>query len=353
MRIALPPVRLFVGAGILLVFSSVYFQFAPHRPDDTDPTNQPPSPSWGLSISVPPLANVTAESDRDQYYLGENPTIRLILENRGRLPFQISTGGDNRGGTRPARLRITVRDSSGRILPDPMPIQRNMGGRGYMPVIQTGDRHTLEASLLRYALIEEPGLYTIEISHDFGWRPTATRPIPIARLQLRFNEPDAGEAQAIVARAGTPHRLPAGGPHSDSLGDYTSLRHPIYLPLLKTKADDGTAMAVVGIGHIKGSPATTALLDLATHPASTADIRLAAVEMLAGRAPYPPEIYHFAPRLVITPEHLRDGAWNHSLRARTLRLAREILSAESANSSELVTAALDLLSAFGGSEDSP
>jgi hypothetical protein len=356
MPLRTPPARLLVGAGIMLLLAGVYIAFFPRVAQPGPNDNPSPSPSiWTSRNSkpVPPLVKLTAESDRDHYYLGENPVIRLTVENRGRLPFQISAGGDYRAGTRFDRFKITVRDSSGKILPDPMPDQMWMGGLGGMPILKPGDHYTLAAPLLRYALIEKPGLYSIEISHDFGWKPTQVNPLPVARLKLRFSEPDAVKAQAIAALAGTPYRLPSEDTRSDDFGDYTSLRHPIYLPFLETKAVEGTVFAVLGIGHIKGRQATSALLNLAVSPTSTAEVRLAALEMLAARASYPPPITHYSPRLVISADHLRVDAWNDTLRTGTFRLVHDLLSSDSSDNSDLTPPALDLLSALGTPEDAP
>jgi hypothetical protein len=341
-----PPPRVLVGTAIFLIFVGFYLKFSPRTPSYPTPS---PAFSWfGQPIpTVPPLAKVTAESDRDHYYLGENPIIRLTVENRGRLPFQIYTGGDSRGGTRSDRIKISVRDSSGNLLPDPMPVQMNMGGIGGIPILQPGDRQTLVTALMRHALVEKPGTYSIEISHDFGWHPTPARPIPVARLKLRFSEPDAAKARSIAARAGTPHRLPWEETLSDNFGDYTSLRHPIYLPLLAPQATSGTVFALLGIGHIKGPQATAALLSLALNSTSTPEVRLTAFALLADRAPYPPSITHYSPRLVISTDHLRDGAWTDALRADTLRLAREQLATDS----DLTPSAIGLISALGTPED--
>ncbi len=349
MPLVRPPARLLVGAGIMLLIADVYIAFVPRVAQPGPNDNPAPSSIWTSRNSkpVPPLVKLTAESDRDHYYLGENPVIRLTVENRGRLPFQISAGGDYRAGTRFDRFIITVRDSSGNILPDPMPDQINMGGLGGMPILKPGDHYTLAATLLRYALIEKPGLYSIEISHDFGWKPTPVNPVPVARLKLRFSEPDAVKAQAIVALAGTPYRLPSEDTRSDDFGDYTSLRHPIYLPLLETKAAEGTVFAVLGIGHIKGPQATAALLNLAVNPTSTAEVRLTALAMLSDRGPYPPSIAHHSQRIVISTEHLCDGAWTEALRTDTLHFARKLLSA----GSDLTLPAIDLVRALGTPED--
>lgn len=228
-----------------------------------------------------------------------------------------------------------------------------MGGLGGIPVLQPGERHTVAATLLRYALIAEPGLYTVDVRYDFGWEPTPARPIPSASLKLRFSEPDAAHAQAIAARAGAPHRLPSADTHADSFGDYTSLRHPLYLPVLKTQADAGTVFAVLGIGHIKGSEATAALLELAGNPAATAEVRLAAMKMLAARAPYPPTSHYHFPDIVISAEQLRVDAWTDALRAAALRLARNAVSDDSASDTDFVPPALSLMSALGRPEDAP
>ncbi len=307
-------------------------------------------PGFRNRILVPPLARVTVESDREHYFLGENPLLHLTVENRGRLPFYISNGGDNRGGTRAGRLHITVNDAvSGQAVADPMPEQFNMGGLGGERMLQPGGKFTISAALMRYALIERPGVYHIRISHDFGWYSTPARPIPTARLTLRFSEPDAATARQIVAKADSPGGL-VGNTRSAEFGDHTSLRHPLYLPLLQTRAASGSVAAVNGIGHIKGTPATAALITLAADPESTADIRLAAFKMLSARAI--PARHHFA-GLVISPKLISADAWNDELRARALHLARAFLATDEALTSDATPHAVDLIRVFGNADYAP
>ena len=345
--------RLAAAAGLLLLFGGIYVQCTLRPPTAVatagdDARVEPPG--FLNRIPVPPLARVTVESDRDHYFLGENPLLHLNVENRGRLPFSISTGGDYRGSTRPDRFHITARDAaSGQTVADPMPEQFNMGGMGSKDVLQPGEKFTASTALMRHALIERPGVYRITISHDFGWYSTPTRPIPTAQLTLRFSEPDAATARDIVAKADSPHGL-VGNTRAAEFGDHTSLRHPLYLPLLQTRAASGSVAAVNGIGHIKGTPATAALITLAADPESTADIRLAAFKMLSARAI--PTRHHFA-GLVISPKLISADAWNDELHARALHLARAFLATDEALTSDATPHAVDLIRVFGNADDAP
>lgn len=345
-----PSTHQLVGVALLLIFAYVYFQFAPHaRPPESavDITPSPLNYFSRNSTPVPPLVKVTADSDRDHYFLGENPLIHLTVENRGRLPLHVSAGGDYRGGTRANRFKITVRDTGGHLIADPMPAQVMMGGIGADRTLKLGEAFTISAPLMRYALIENPGTYTIEISHDFGWYPTTARPIPAARLSLQFAEPNETQVRTIFAAASLNNGLPSVNSRGQSFGDYTCLRFPCYLPVLQSAATGGNAKAVIAIGHIRGSLATESLLKLAANSEFSADVRRTALEMLADRAPYPASISHYAPQLVVAPDLLREGAWTDVLRADTLRLVRELLSTDT----DLTAPSLDLVSALGTAED--
>lgn len=350
MPLVRPPANLLVGTAILLILVGVYFQFAPRALQPEPSVDTTPSPFNYFSRNstpVPPLVKVTADSDREKYFLGENPLIHLTVENRGRLPIHISAGCDYRGGTRANRFKITVHDIAGHLIADSMPAQVMMGGIGTDRTLKLGETFTISAPLMRYALIENPGTYTIEISHDFGWYPASARPIPTARLSLQFSEPNETQVRTIFAAASVNNGFPSVNSRGKSFGDYTCLRFPRYLPLLQSAAIVGNAKAVIAIGHIRGSLATESLLKLAAGSEFSSDVRRTALEMLADRAPYPAPISHYAPQLVVAPDLLREGAWTDALRADTLRLVRELLTTDT----DLTPPSLDLVSAFGTSED--
>lgn len=343
-----------VAFALLLVFIGVYAWFVPRMPPRPAVVGNAPERLWAFSqnpIPVPPLARVTVESDRSHYFLGENPLLHLTVKNIGRLPFPVSAGGDYRGGTRADRFQIKVNGPQGTPVADPMPEQSKWGGMGSGRTLQAGESTTISAALMRYAMIEVPGTYRIEISHDLGWQTTPDRPIPVTNIQLQFDQPDVDAARAVIADISARRGGPTINARTQPYGDYTSLRHPIYLPLLKARATAGEAMAVAGIGHVKGRQATAALVTLAAAPESSAEVRLTAMDMLAARAPHPTQRLYHVPNLVISPDHLREGAWDEDLEASTRRLARMLASKDDPTGLALTARALDLLAAYGGPED--
>lgn len=304
---------------------------------------------------MPLGAKVEASSDRSLYWLGENPVVRLTMTNQGPQPFWIFEGGDYRGGTRAWRFRVTVRDLMGDLVPDPHPQQVMMGGMGQYHYLQPGQSHTFAAAVMRYAFIEKPGVYTIEIGHDCGWDFEKTRQrVPMARLTLRFAMPDERQAREILKRAGTPWRLPSADVRSEDFGDYTCLRFPVFLPLLREEiAGGGKAEAVLALGHMKGADVTIALLTLAREPSASFAIRAAAFEMLAARAPERTGRGWGGGKLVIDASLLNHDAWPVEAREAALRLAREVFARQGPIEKSEKLFAIEYVGLFGSSSDAP
>lgn len=317
---------------------------------------RPKTPDWPRGpVPVPRGFKVTASSERATYWLGENPLLRLTVTNTGPQDIWVFEGGDHRGGTRAWRFQITVRDADGSPVPDPYPNQVMMGGMGMFRYLRPGEGHTLVAPLFRYAFIEKPGLYQIEIAHDCGWDwKQARRKPPPARLTLQIEEPDEPRAREIMSRAAPPGRLPTAGDSSANFGDYTCLRFPVYLPLLRDAAITGDADAVLAIGHSKGARAIDTLLDLARDASVSADVARTALEMLAARTPQASG--HHAPlsgKLVVDATLLNAEPWPLEAREKALRLAREVVQSAREDDRTTRIFALTQLGAWGDGRDAP
>ena len=52
---------------------------------------------------------------------------------------------------------------------------------------------------MRYRLISKGGRYTVRVSHDFGWKADAKRKYPVAEGTVVFREPDAKQAEQVLA----------------------------------------------------------------------------------------------------------------------------------------------------------
>lgn len=313
-----------------------------------EPPRRPQQP-----FPFPSGAFLGATSDREHFYLGENPVVRLEVLNRGLMPFWIYEGGDYRGGTRAWRFTITVRDSRGELLPDPMPVQAMMGGMGKARYLRLRESYVYSALLSRYALIERPGTYEVEVSHDLGTRrsPDDTRRPRIrgAQFSITFVAPTPEQAREIAAKAGG-LKWPQANTRSDELGEYASLRFPEYLPFIEEALRRGDANAAQALGHMRGELATERLAAWAGDAAATDAVRSAALLMLAARAPISDPHWRSI-HVVIAPAILREGAWTEASRRAALAVARERVKLGFALAGEEASAAVTLAGALGDASD--
>ena len=147
---------------------------------------------------VPAGARVSLEADRTEWFLGENIVVHFKVENVGATPFNVSSGGDYRGGTRSNRFVISARDAAGHLVPDPDPVQRITGGMAGDQTLAPGQTWYETLSLLPFCRFEAPGDYDVSASHDLGWQATPAHPLPIATLKIRLKMPSPKEARTIV-----------------------------------------------------------------------------------------------------------------------------------------------------------
>jgi len=298
-------------------------------------------------IPYPTGVFVTARCDRTSFFLGENPVVQLTVANRGIMPFWVFEGGDYRGGTRSWRFKIVVRDEQGRALPDPMPEQRMMGGMGGYHFLRPGQSHVYSALLSRYAMVDRPGTYEVEVCHDLGSK-TILRPgrmSPAVRFSITFDAPTPEQAREIAARAGG-LKWPQSASRSEEMGENAKLRFPVYLPFIEEALRHGEADAVLAFGHMRGTVATERLAAWAGDADTSEAIRSGALLMLAARAPLVRSNWRSV-HVVIAPAILREGAWSEEARRAALPVARERVDKGFALEGETVSAAAVLLGALG------
>jgi hypothetical protein len=235
---------------------------------------------------VPIGAKVTLELDRRESFLGENVLVHFILENTSDQPFEADFGGDYRGATRQLRFKVTATDESGWVAEDPDPSQTCFGGLGGARKLNPGDKFTQSLPLMRYCRILQPGRYTIQATHDFGWKESE-RKRPVGKIAIIFRMPTPTEAEAVVAAM---EKLPPDanntfGERSRDYADFTSLCQPVYLKPLLQRAKKGDQKALEGMCWIETQDATAALIGLATN--SDSKLALKAATTLAMRLPDP------------------------------------------------------------------
>lgn len=213
---------------------------------------------------VPEDARVSAEVDRQTWFLGENVLIHFKLETAGG-EFKAEFGGDYRGAGFATRFKLKVTDENGELVPD-LNHGNHMGGLGGHVEITPTKSFIRSIPLMYHAEITEPGEYEISIAHDFGWKFTPNRPRPTAKLKLTFVEPSADEA-AGLARGWLEGEEYGGGTWGEKEAlhpDFNLIRRPVYLETLREAAvRDGNENAVDGIASILTPEATRVLLEIA------------------------------------------------------------------------------------------
>ncbi len=203
----------------------------------------------GKDTPAPAPATVSIELDRTEYFLGENVLLQFCIENTGKKGFKIDLGGDYRGASRALRFSVEAFDAAGRLCDDPDPSEFCMGGIGYSPMIEPGKKHYESVPLLRYRRIDNPGVYKIQVSHDgVGWGDTPDRQWPVAETIIKFSRPTEDDARKLIRamlRAPANHGL-TSGEKNPPYRDFSVLRDPAYLPVLREYAREKSEEALEG-----------------------------------------------------------------------------------------------------------
>jgi len=285
---------------------------------------------------TPVDARVELGLDRPSFFLGENVLIHYCVRNVSLFPMKIAIGGDYRGSSRSLRFEFAVTNERGDLMPDPDPSGFGLGGLGGTPVIAAGERWCQSLPLARYARIDEPGAYSISVTHDLGWPPGTA---PVGRADVRLVQPTPDEAEAVVAAM---EQLPprAGvnmtGRLDDPYADFSALRYGVFLEPLARRVAGGSVAAVSGVGAIPTPEATLLLIELLRH--SDPDVSRASARQLSTRLPEPAPETGLPRRNPLADDprdprrYLRDRSWRMDFVPDVRAAARRLLGFEDLDS---------------------
>ena len=138
---------------------------------------------------VPPAANVSLHFSAGQFRVGDNIQMIFRLENTGEEPFSYNYGGDYRGTGFPLRCKVVVKNSRGKTMPDLAQNAVHMGGMSATPKLKPGETFDQALPLFGYVAIDEPDVYTITVTHDFGWTETDQQKFPVATASIAIMAP--------------------------------------------------------------------------------------------------------------------------------------------------------------------
>jgi hypothetical protein len=118
--------------------------------------------------------------------------------------------------------------------------------------------------LQNYVRVSRPGVFTVRVVHDFGWKATKAQPLPVAEAKLTITLPTPEQAEkrvrAIASTAEPQKDNPLGAYWTKT--EFRYLNHPVFLPGLERCAAEGNALAMEGIQRIESKEATLALVRL-------------------------------------------------------------------------------------------
>ncbi len=277
----------------------------------------PANESSNGKLSIPSKFKVSASFEKKKYFLGENALLQYSCENNGTTAFAISTGGDYRGSPRSTRFNVTAMSADGTVVVDPHPNPMCMGGLGGQQTLNSTDRFCQSLPLMEYCEIRKPGIYTVTVSHDLGWKENSNKLVS-ATAQVEFVMPTAQEALVVLNSlfALSDGQVIIHGKPTSEIKDFSTLAFPVYLPLLLQIVQNGSsagkiAHALTGIGSIPSPDATKALIDLAGN--KDPEVAKQALELLLMRLPDPQLRGELPPR----------GAFENSMPDERRRLAKE------------------------------
>ncbi|MFN0126487.1 MAG: HEAT repeat domain-containing protein [Verrucomicrobiales bacterium] len=290
-----------------------------------------------------PAAAVVSLQLPENAVVGETVTGKFVVTNAGAESFTVSIGGDYRGSPVPRRLKVRITNADWQVLPELSEGYMDMGGIVQSPAVEPGKSKEIEFDLQGYAAVLEPGPYTVQASHDLGWKVDAARPHPVATATITFSLPDAAQAAARV-------RELLSGDARENSWSLVSLRHPVFLLPLTDEAKKGSAAAVSGISGIAAAEANQALLELLA--ADKNEVVEAAARALAMRVPSLSDPTQ--PAFPGIFDRSNRGAyfqhWQPAMDVPLLAGARRLL--EHADEA-LMGAGADLIAARGGADEAP
>lgn len=303
------------------------------------------------SLSYHEGARVTLLLDKKEYFLGENILLHYCVENTSQTPFQIQSGLDMNSVTRrQMSFEVIAKGEDGKPVEDPYHVEFSAGyGMGSFPVLKPGDKHYKSIQLVHFCRFEKPGVYTIRVVHDLGWRLTSDQQFPAGEIKIKLAMPTPKEARQVVEDM---YKLPkdpntSTGERHPPYADFAALRHPVYLPILLQRAQRADKDALEAIDEIPTPEATKALLGLLDHKERAFAVE--AGERLLRRLPYPKESPY---RDVCEAEHqwLLPRAWRAELASEVMAHARKLLASRRGDA---MTVAARMVQSLGGKDDLP
>ncbi|TET38270.1 MAG: HEAT repeat domain-containing protein [Planctomycetota bacterium] len=297
---------------------------------------------YSKSQPVPEDAKIYLELEKEEYFLGEVVNIRYVVENMGKEEFAVYTGGDYRFGMRANSFKIKVKGPKGKA-PDPYPSGFSTGGLAGWAAVKPGKKFVRELELHRYALIEDEGEYSIEVSHYLGWGKFKPDDIRNVKTEISFKMPDEKEAKKIV------DDMLSSDEKSEGL---IAIKYPVYLPYLVEKVKGYRSKAFDGIRLIPTPEATEALIDLlnssgdfyAVKAAGTLNYRLPDPRL---KTKYPGRSI-WEPSFAFERSYLVECSWKKEFAPRVRRGAARLLGMKSVQAE--VYAAF-MLECVGNAED--
>jgi len=298
---------------------------------------------------------VQLHSEKEKWLLGEPILLHYEAKNLGAKQVEVSFGGDSRTWpARSLRFKILAIDEMGNVVDDPYPSRDCHGGWGGGSNLQPGQSHWEPIPLWRSCAILQPGVYTIRVYHDLGWEgghyynniqsahpPLTPHFAPVVETTLTIREPTPQEAYDVVERVLSMPRHPnrSQGERAKPYGDMASITHPIYLPILREKIDQGNHECLEAIGSIPFPAATKALLELTSH--NVQEVRQLAIKQLLRRLPS-------APRWWNAQRWLAKQSWHKEFNEHALTLSWKLLEREDRESQ---MQGARILAACGGAEE--
>lgn len=249
-------------------------------------TSQNEASAFAAGVTkVPSGARVSVEAERTTWFLGENIVVHFRVQNVGATSFAVESGGDYRGARRHLRFKIAARDETGKTVLDPYPSTMNFGGLGGDSTVKPDDSWYQTLSLNDYCRFDAPGEYSIDVHHDLGWRLSESQTLPVGHIKIRLEMPSPAQAQKIVAAI---EAMPQnngvlnGTKNTQPFPDRSTLRYPVYLPVLLPLIRAGKTDFLEAVGAMDTPEATRALVELLN---SDEKISLAAAQTLSPRLP--------------------------------------------------------------------
>lgn len=267
-------------------------------------------------------ARLTLHPSKERYFLGENVLLQCRLENTGDQLFEVVTQS---GSTRDSGILVEALHESGAWAPDPQPEQFLPDTCGSVIQLAGGEHYWITIALHRYRRVLLPGVYDVTVR--LAWGSSGVHIDP-ASVLLEMAEPTEDEARAVLEALDCQEPCPdyQGSP-CFPCSDYTSLYHPLYLPLLRTRALEGDWRAVQGVIVIETPEATALLIDVLESPHPEA-VRLARNELRL-RVPQNDDVYYpDQPRVETRTQRLRRVAWAPELAAPLTAALLRILRAK-------------------------